>query len=183
MKYFFKHLHTINVHRWEVFKLCVKVGIPFRGLVHDLSKYSYVEFSESVKYYKLSKGEYSPLLACKKAEGYSKGWLHHKGRNKHHYEYWYDYAAPNPFPIIPFKYMLEMICDRIAASKVYKKDNYTDSAALEYLTHSKEKIMMNKCLIDYLEEVFTELSKKGEKILNKKHLYELYLKHTKKAHL
>ena len=174
IKNFFRHLHTVNRHRWEVFKLSLKVGIPFRGLVHDLSKYSYTEFSESVKYY--ADGKYSPLLKCKMDIGYSKAWLHHKGRNKHHYEYWLDITAPEPTPIIPFKYMLEMICDRIAASKVYSKKEYSDSFPLEYLKKEKDKITINPKLMKYLTEVFTELSHDGEKILKKKHLKDLYLK-------
>ena len=182
MKYFFKHLHTVNIHRWEVFKLCCKVGIPLRGLLHDLSKYSYEEFSESVKYYKISKGTYSPLLACKKREGYSKAWLHHKGRNKHHFEYWYDYAAPTPAPIIPFKYMLEMICDRIAASKIYNRGHYNDKCALDYFYKEQDKLIINIHMKEFLEEVLIKLSKEGEKFLTKKNIYEIYLKHTKKAH-
>lgn len=179
MKYFFKHLHTVNVHRWEVFKLSLKVGIPFRGLVHDLSKYSFEEFFESVRYYKITKGNYSPLRASKEDNGYSKAWLHHKGRNKHHYEYWYDPAAPEPTPIIPFKYMLEMICDRVAASKTYNKGNYNDSDSLDYFYREKPHMTINKLLMDFLEEVFKKLAKNGEKILNKKYLYKLYLKHIK----
>jgi len=173
----FKHLHTVNKHRFEVFKLCLKVGIPFRGLVHDLSKYSYEEFSESVKYY--TDGKYSPLAKCKKENGYSRAWLHHKGRNKHHYEYWYDIEAPEQTPIIPFKYMLEMICDRIAASKIYRKKEYTTSHPLEYLLYNVDEIKLNPKLKGFLIDVFTELSKKGEKVLNKKHLKRLYDKHTK----
>ena len=115
MKYIFMHLHTVNRHRWEVFKLCTKCGFIWRGLTHDLSKYSIEEMSESIKYYKKSKGTYSPLLASKEDKGYSLAWLHHFGRNKHHFEYWYDYAAPVQTPIIPFKYMVEMVCDRITA--------------------------------------------------------------------
>ncbi len=180
MKYFFKHLNVVNTHRWEVFKLCCKVGIPFRGLLHDLSKYSYEEFSESVKYYKKSKGKYSPIVECKKDIGYSRAWLHHKGRNKHHYEYWYDYASPNKTPIIPFKYMLEMICDRIAASKTYNKGNYKKSDPLDYFYKEEKMMVLNDKLKDYLEDVFKKLSKEGEKVLNKKELYNLYLKHTKK---
>lgn len=172
---FFKHLHTVNKHRWEVFKLCCKVGIPFQGLVHDLSKYSYTEFSESVKYYV---GNHSPLKEAKLKVGYSKAWLHHFGRNKHHFEYWYDYNAPVSMPIIPFKYMLEMICDRIAASKTYQKKKFTYSHPLEYFKHEKGYIVLNDKLKDYLEEVLTELAYDGEKVLNKKHLRELYYKHT-----
>jgi len=177
MKYFFKHLHTVNIHRWEVFKLCLKVGIPYRGLVHDLSKYSFSELIESVKYYKVSQGKKSPLVVCKQENGYSKAWLHHKGRNKHHYEYWYDPAAPEPTPIIPFKYMLEMICDRIAASKIYNRGNYTNSCTLEYFYKEKPKMTLNPKLINYLEDVFKKLERNGEKVLNKDNLYKLYLKH------
>ena len=173
---FFRHLHTINKHRFAVFKLCCKVGIPFRGLVHDLSKYSFEELFESVKYY--TDGNYSPIIDAKKDKGYSRAWLHHKGRNKHHFEYWYDDVALNPTPIIPFKYMLEMICDRIAASKIYYKDNYNDSIPYEYYMARKDSYKLNSKLKDFLEEVFYDLSKNGEKILNKKYIYNLYLKHT-----
>lgn len=84
-----KHFNLVNKHRFIVFKLCLKAGIPFRGLVHDLSKYSFTEFFESAKYFT---GNCSPIKICKKDIGYSKAWLHHKGRNKHHHEYWYDYS-------------------------------------------------------------------------------------------
>ncbi len=115
LKKTFKHLHTVNRHRFKVFKLCCKVGIPYRGLVHDLSKYSPQEFWEGVKYYQ---GSYSPIRNAKSIEGYSKAWLHHKGRNKHHYEYWFDLNAPNPNPVMPFKYFLELVCDSYAAGIV-----------------------------------------------------------------
>lgn len=59
----FKHLHLINKHRWFVFKRCCKAGILLQGLTHDLSKYSPVEFWESVKYYN---GIKSPIGKCKK---------------------------------------------------------------------------------------------------------------------
>lgn len=180
MKYFFKHLSTVNKHKWEVFKLSCKVGIPFRGIMHDLSKFSYEEISESVKYYKKSNGKYSPLMACKRDIGYSRAWLHHFGRNKHHFEYWYDFAAPLKTPIIPFKYMLEMICDRIAASKTYNKGNYNDGMSYEYFMKSKDHYNMNPHLIDFLEEVFLELKEKGEVILNKDYLFKLYTKYAKR---
>ena len=131
MKKLFGHLKTIRKHRWEVFKLSIKLGIPFRGLVHDLSKYSIEELKESVKYY--SGGTYSPINDAKKDIGYSKAWLHHKGRNKHHFEYWYDPTTRESKPIIPFKYMLEMICDRIAACKTYEGKKYSDGTIKIFL--------------------------------------------------
>ena len=174
MKYFFMHLHIVNVHRFEVFKLCLKCGFPWRGLTHDLSKYSFEEFSESVKYYKKSKGTYSPLLAAKNDKGYSLAWLHHFGRNKHHFEYWYDYAAPVKTPIIPFKYMVEMVCDRIAASKTYNKKDYNNSFPYEYFMKYKKEYNINPKMNLFLEKVFIDLKKNGEKILNKKHLLKIY---------
>ena len=117
IKNFFKHLNLVNKHRFLVFKLALKAGIPYRGLVHDLSKYSPVEFIESVKYYN---GELSPIKVSKEENGYSKAWLHHKRRNKHHFEYWYDFNAPNKTPIIPYKYNVEMICYTLVASMIYK---------------------------------------------------------------
>jgi len=100
IKNFFRHLSVVNRHRFKVFCLCCKVGIPLQGLVHDLSKYSPIEFLEGVKYFQ---GTYSPIQNCKMDIGYSPAWLHHKGRNKHHYDYWYDFNAPENTPIIPFK--------------------------------------------------------------------------------
>lgn len=173
-----RHLHNVNIHRFYVFKLCCKVGIPFQGLTHDLSKYSLSELIPSVKYF--TDGKKSPLAEEKSIKGYSLAWLHHKGRNKHHFEYWYDYNARVKTPIIPFKYMKEMICDRVSASKVYYKDNYNNNRALEYFNSQKDKIKMDKRLISFLEEVFIRLSKEGESFLNNKNLKDLYLKHISK---
>lgn len=173
-----RHLHNVNIHRFYVFKLCCKVGIPFQGLTHDLSKYSLSELIPSVKYF--TDGKKSPLAEEKNIKGYSLAWLHHKGRNKHHFEYWYDYDARVKTPIIPFKYMKEMICDRVSASKVYYKGNYNNNRALEYFNSKKDKIKMDKRLISFLEEVFIRLSKEGESFLNNKNLKDLYLKHISK---
>jgi len=76
---------------------------------------------------------------CKKETGYSRAWLHHKGRNKHHYEYWYDYAAKIPAPIIPFKYFLEMVCDTFAAGIVYAGKDWTKEHQLNYWNMVKNK--------------------------------------------
>ena len=122
IKNFILHFNLVNKHRFLVFKLCIKAGVPFRGLIHDLSKYSPTEFFESVKYFT---GDKSPISKCKKENGYSKAWLHHKGRNKHHIEYWYDYAAPEETPLMPYKYTVEMIGDTLAAGMTYMKKDWT----------------------------------------------------------
>lgn len=137
-KRFVGHLRTVNKHRMTVCKLCFKCGLYWQGLTHDLSKYSPVEFWNGVKFYT---GTKSPHFGERAEYGYSKAWLNHKGRNKHHAEYWQDIRSNGKTePIeMPDKYFAEMICDRIAASMVYNGDNYNDAMPLEYwLSHKDE---------------------------------------------
>ena len=87
---FWAHLHTVRHHRKLVRQHCFAVGLYRQGLLHDLSKYSPIEFFAGVRYFQ---GNRSPNDAQRKAVGYSASWLHHKGRNRHHLEYWIDYSA------------------------------------------------------------------------------------------
>ena len=177
IKKFFKHLHLVNRHRFLVFKLSIKAGIPFRGLIHDLSKYSPIEFFESVRYFN---GQKSPISFAKKENGYSKAWLHHKGRNKHHFEYWYDPCAPQKTPIIPYKYTVEMICDTLAAGMIYKGKEWYPSYQLEYFEKRKDKDFINKDIQKVLEEVYIQVSQKGlNKTINHKNLKKIYYKYIK----
>ncbi len=157
------HLKTVTKHKYEVMKNCFKAGLYYQGLVHDLSKYSPSEFIRGVKYYQ---GDRSPNDAERRATGVSRAWLHHKGRNKHHFEYWIDYdlsaggkMAGLEMPVI---YLVEMVCDRIAASKTYMKEAYTDSAPLEYFEHSKGKYFMNPKTEKMLRKLLTMLAEDGE---------------------
>ena len=171
----FKHIKTVSKHKWVVFKLCVKAGIPYRGLVHDLSKFSPVEFWESVKYYQ---GDRSPIVESKRVNGYSKAWLHHKGRNKHHPEYWYDNKTKMKAPVMPYKYTIEMVCDTLAAGIVYSGKNWTPSTQLEYWTREKEQSLLNPKSKEFLTEVYTQVSEKGIDTVitpdNLKKLYKMY---------
>ena len=171
---FFKHIKLVSKHKWLVFKFSVKLGIPFRGLMHDLSKFSYDEFWESVKYYD---GKVSPITKCKQENGYSKAWLHHKGRNKHHVQYWVDLGTKGVAPVIPYKYVVEMICDKLSASITYNGKNWTNSSEYEYWVKEKKRIIVNPKIENFLEEVFLNLKENGlEKILDKKYLKDTYKK-------
>lgn len=161
---FFRHLHTVNRHRRLVRSGCFKVGLYGQGLVHDLSKYMPSEFFVGVKYYQ---GMRSPNVAERNTIGYSTAWLHHKGRNKHHQEYWTDYSPETgnilEFVPMPRRYLVESIMDRIAACKVYRGKNYNDSAALDYLTTRDSESHMNAENYNEMVRIFTMLSEKGEK--------------------
>ncbi|MBQ4490445.1 MAG: catalase, partial [Pyramidobacter sp.] len=133
-----RHFKTITAHKLLVMKYCFRLGLYWQGLLHDLSKYSPVEFFVGARYWQ---GTCSPNNAERKATGVSRAWLHHKGRNKHHFEYWIDYAVGKDLngenmPIVgmkmPEKYVAEMFCDRIAASQVYLGEQYTDRSPWEY---------------------------------------------------
>ncbi len=175
VKNFFLHLNLINKHRWTVFKLSIRAGIPFRGFVHDLSKYSPTEFWESIKYYQ---GDHSPILEARKDKGYSEAWLHHKGRNKHHSEYWYDNKSENPYPVIPYKYVAEMICDKLAAGLVYNGKNWTKSTQKEYWVRNRDKELVNERVKNLLTEVFEQVSVNGiNKTITSKNLKSLYRKY------
>lgn len=130
VKRFFGHLKTVHKHRKMVRKLCFKCGLYWQGLTHDLSKYSPTEFWRGVKYFT---GKGSPHIGERKEFGYSEAWIHHHNKNKHHAEYWWDIVGGKSTPIyIPFKYLAEMVCDRVAASMIYLGDQYTDAAPLDY---------------------------------------------------
>lgn len=162
-----KHFRTITKHRHEVIKNCKKSGIFFQGLKHDLSKYSVTEFKEGAKYFQ---GDRSPNDKEREENGYSKAWVHHMGRNPHHFEYWRDYQGikKEMHPVdMPYNYIVEMFCDRVAACKTYKKDKYTDASAYEYFVNGLKKKETRENLItdntlNALENLLLMLKEKGE---------------------
>lgn len=163
MNAFFGHLHTVTKHRHAVIRHCKKAGILFQGLRHDLSKFSPSEFIAGVKFYQ--GGKRSPNEREREVYGYSKAWMHHKGRNKHHFEYWNDYnlETRKAEPVkMPLKYFVEMFCDRVAASKVYLKDKYNDSEPLKYFLKVKNLRSIHPETAQDLEDLLTMLSEKGE---------------------
>lgn len=161
---FFGHLFTVGKHRALVRKHCFKLGLYWQGLTHDLSKYSPTEFWVGVKYYQ---GDKSPNSAERIANnGYSYAWLHHKGRNKHHLEYWIDYDLSDGATMMglemPPKYLAEMFCDRVAASKTYRGSEYNDAHPYEYLQLVKDHYIIHPKTLAELEKIMTILKEKGE---------------------
>lgn len=126
-----RHFKTICKHKAVVYRECKACGIIWQGIIHDLSKFSIVEFSSSAKHFQ---GNRSPIDAEKEAIGYSMAWLHHKGHNKHHWEYWTDFDSNGQVVAnkIPFKYVVEMVCDWIGAGKTYSKEQWTQDEPLNY---------------------------------------------------
>ena len=137
-------------------KGCFRVGLYWQGLTHDLSKYSPTEFWNGAKFYQ---GTRSPNNAEREKKGYSEAWMHHKGRNRHHYEYWTDVSKETgqyeSLPM-PRKYLVEMVMDRRAACLTYEGVDYTDGSALRYFRKSAERNRMHpktRQELDYLLEM------------------------------
>jgi len=167
----FRHIGLVIRHKHKVFVHCAKCGILWRGIVHDLSKFSPTELFESAKYYR---GYRSPIGVCRREKGMSLAWLHHKGRNKHHIEYWQDVDC-QVHPLMPYKYAVECVCDKLAATKTYAGKDYSPDKALAHWTRYGNRAEANEKTKAFIERCFVDLEKYGEKhILNKKYMKETY---------
>ena len=158
-----KHFKTITKHKWLVFQGCCQVGLYWQGITHDLSKYSPTEFCNGARYYQ---GIRSPNTAEREDKGYSEAWIHHKGRNRHHFEYWTDLnRETRTYTAVPMprKYLVEMVMDRRAACMTYQGDDYRDDSAVKYLERSLEKDMMHPQTVRELRYILEMMADKGEK--------------------
>ena len=158
------HFSTISIHKIRVMKYCFSVGLIKQGLLHDLSKYGPEEFIPGVLYYQ---GTRSPNAAEREEKGFSKAWLHHKGRNKHHFEYWIDFTTDVSEGLVghkmPLTYVIELIMDRIAASRTYQGRNYTDASPWEYYIYGSPYMVIAPETRKLLEELLLMLKDQGEK--------------------
>lgn len=153
---FFGHLKTILKHKFWVAYYCFHAGIPWQGIVHDMSKFSPTEFFEGVKYYT---GTVSPIITCKKLHGHSMAWFHHRGRNYHHYEMWQDNFDNGGQPVeVPYKYAVEMVCDYLAAGKAYHGKDFTFADEYEWWKVKRSKpIAMHRKTMLFIDMVLWKL--------------------------
>lgn len=178
MSKIFKHLKMILKHKYWVGKYCFKCGIPWQGITHDLSKFSPTEFFESVKYYQ---GTSSPIDAAKKDKGYSKAWMHHRGRNKHHYEYWQDNFDNGGEPLImPYEYAVELLCDYLGAGRAYMGKKFTYKSEYQWWRNKIENpVAMHPAIMSFIDYMLFLLSacqndKETKIFLNKYYCYSVY---------
>lgn len=158
MNKYIKHFKTITKHKWYVMIACFKCGLIKQGLFHDFSKYSITEFKASAKYFQ---GKSSPIDTEKRANGYSLAWQNHKGKNKHHWQYWTDFENGNLTALLmPPKYLSEMICDWIGAGKAYNKGDWNIGVFKNWYINNKDKMILHsetrKCIEELIEYSNTE---------------------------
>ena len=174
------HFKTITEHKYRVMKHCFAVGLYAQGLLHDLSKFAPVEFLNGCRYYQ--GGKRSPNNAEREDRGYSLAWMHHKGRNRHHYEYWNDYNAvreegkpPIIYVQMPRKYVVEMLMDRISASETYRGTQYTQHDPLKYFLNGRGRTLMHPQTAKELERMLRILDRRGQAELDR-FVRDYYLK-------
>lgn len=157
------HFLVVMNHKKGVMEGCFHVGLYWQGLTHDLSKFSPDEFLVGIKYFQ---GTRSPNAAEREDTGYSRAWMHHKGRNKHHFEYWTDVDQERTRCLagmkMPVKYLAEMVMDRVAATKTYQGANYKVDSPLNYLLRGRDKETMNPETYEELLKILTILAEHGE---------------------
>lgn len=148
-------------HRHLVFRFCCRVGIPLQGLLHDLSKFTPTEFIPSVRYFQ---GNMSPIGAERRANGYSMAWLHHKARNKHHWEYWVEFRDDGTeyYVKMPMKYLKEMLCDWLAAGKTYNRTTWQPFYPLRYFTEHEKYYKLHPETKVFALKVLHMFADKGE---------------------
>lgn len=169
-----KHFKLVMTHKKFVFRACRKAGIPFRGLMHDMSKFSVVEFSESVKYFT---GVSSPIDEAKKDKGLSMAWLHHRGRNKHHWAYWVDNLTDGGIPtLMPYKYALEMACDFIGAGQAYMGESWSFDTPYDwFLAQEKDRSKIHPSIVAFLDCIFwTMKEQQSYEALDKSYTKSVY---------
>ena len=167
------HFIKICIHKHYVRKYCWKAGLYWQGIIHDLSKFSPIEFWESVKYYQ---GNRSPIDACKEDKGYSNAWLHHKGRNPHHYEYWQDNFDKGGEPLLmPCKYAVEMLCDYLGAGHAYYGKSFTYRKEYEWWLNKKKKpLAMHSAIIKFIDKVLSDMAATNGYYFSKSYVQNCY---------
>lgn len=157
------HLKTICKHKYWVMRYCFKCGIPWKGIIHDLSKFSPIEFLTNIKYVIPGK---SPIDAQKENIGFSMAWQHHKGHNPHHYEFWMDKFDDGCYVTrMPVEYAIEMLCDNLAAGRAYQGKNFSYESEWNWWKKQRTIRNMHPDNRDFLNIIFHALYE-AEKLKN-----------------
>lgn len=128
MKKYFQYLNYILKHKWFVFLECVKLGIIWRGIIHDWSKFLPSEFIPYARHFYSNKkqkrdetGYYKPYDTGDSEFDFA--WFLHQKRNRHHWQFWVmvrdndDDKGDIKVLDMPLIYRKEMLADWRGASR------------------------------------------------------------------
>jgi hypothetical protein len=141
LKRHLKYASYVVRHKWFVLVECVKLGIPLRGLLHDLSKlrpsewFPYVEFFYGNHHDDSERGQ-------QVQKDFDIAWLLHQKRNPHHWQWWLlpeDSGDVKVFEM-PMGVRKEMLADWRGAGKAQGKKG--PGACIEWYVNNKSKMTL-----------------------------------------
>lgn len=132
-----KYLLYVLRHKYYVFIECCRIGIMWRGITHDLSKFSRAEWTPYVRRFYGDGNN-----AC-----FNDAWKHHYQRNDHHWNYW---NCGNSIRFMSNDAMKEMVADWCAMSRVM------GGSAAEYYEKNKKNIKIHSYQQQYLAGLLLE---------------------------
>ena len=152
----FIHIYVIYFsyllrHKWHVFIACCRMGIIWRGITHDLSKFLPSQFIPYANWYY---GVNQDTTCIDHRRKYQIALLKHFNGSDHHWEYWLMPISNKQCNVfkMPLPALKEMVADWIGAGKAKK----SGLSARDWYLQRKHTITLaassKKKLIKYLDE-------------------------------
>ncbi len=110
---YFSYLWYIIQHKWNVGIECLKAGLWWHAITHDLSKFRPSEFFPYARFFTRKNRTKNYKTSDETDMNFQSGWCLHQKRNRHHWNYWVSVTRKNEIAAIPMpmKYVRQMICD------------------------------------------------------------------------
>ena len=144
-----KYLRYIIRHKWFVLLACVRRGIIWRGLVHDLSKLLPSEFYPYAEYFYGT----VPNPGSDVKIAFDKAWLFHQHRNPHHWQFWILREDDGDTKIMRMSdvFVAEMVCDWIGAGRAITGKS---GGTREWYEKNRHRIIVHKDTREQIEKEF-----------------------------
>lgn len=123
MKHLVKHLRSVLVHKWYVFRAGRMVGASlWRLLVHDFSKFRPREFVPYAVYYQGDRSKWKDGEKELYELNYQRAWLSHLHANDHHWQHYILRNDEDRVQILPMSWpaVREMVADWMGAGRTYQ---------------------------------------------------------------
>lgn len=152
------YLRYMAVHKWYTFIACYKLGVPWRGVVHDLSKFLPDEWFPYLWLHYGWMSPCSPQEKLRRKSRYRLAWLRHVHRNPHHWQWWVFQAKRNAKKVLPMPkdYACEMLADWYGAARA--QGNIKDNA-VSFWFHEQlktEMILLHPETQEFIEELIAK---------------------------
>lgn len=139
MNMYWQYFKYIVEHKINVGIECLKMGMPFHAITHDLSKFRISEFIPYSRFF-YSKNRYNNYKQSDENDiNFQTAWNHHQKRNRHHWNYWVSVTRKNEIiPVeMPNKYVKQMVADWNGMSRKF------GGKTIDYFNKNKELMILH----------------------------------------